>query len=153
VETAVMKNIVAFSIASLLASVSSADICKSNQSSRIEEEICRLSNIERAKDREIVLVLDPKLSRVARAHAKDMIIRKFFSHDSPDGETMSMRLKKSGAIYGYAGENIARGYKGANEVVSGWMNSRGHRKNILHPKYKKIGVGVVDRHYVQVFTD
>lgn len=139
--------------AELRPSPSPSGLCKTSDSQASEEAICRLVNVERAKDKETVLQLDSRLSQIARAHARDMIKRNYFSHESPDGETMSGRLRKGKAVYKYAGENIARGYKDSENVMIGWMNSRGHRKNILNPRYRKIGIGVVEKHYVQVFTD
>lgn len=117
------------------------------------QSVQNLTNRARSKRGLSPLKLDSRLSRVAQKFAQDMRDRGYFSHQSPEGVTMQMRLKRGGVEYGYAGENIARGHSDGQEVVSGWMNSRGHRANILHPKFEKIGVGRAGKVWVQLFTD
>jgi hypothetical protein len=83
-----------------------------------------------------------KLVRTAaRAHSKDMRVKGYFEHNSPDGKTPWDRIKAAG--YSQPGaENIAMGYATAKAVIDGWMNSPGHRANILNCKLKAVGIGV-----------
>ncbi|MDP9425213.1 MAG: CAP domain-containing protein [Actinomycetota bacterium] len=94
----------------------------------------------------------PTLQKAARAHSQDMINKDYFSHTSPSGETFSARLKRYGYTpvsgrYWTVGENIAYNSKtnvaSADAVHSQWMNSTGHRANILNGKFKQIGIGAV----------
>ena len=113
-----------------------------------EEEVVRLVNVERAKNGLSPLTEDWELSRVARYKSQDMRDRNYFSHTSPTYGSPFQMMKSFGISYKSAGENIARGYKTPSAVVSGWMNSSGHRANILNPSFTHIGVGfVADGHY------
>ncbi|RYZ68763.1 MAG: CAP domain-containing protein, partial [Proteobacteria bacterium] len=117
-----------------------------------ETEICLATNKERT-DRGLQLVYwDKALSEVATKFATDMSKRGYFSHTSPEGQTMKNRIEQAGIAYGYAGENIAFGYSNGYDVVTGWMNSKGHRENILKPEYSRIGAAQVGEHFVQIFT-
>lgn len=94
---------------------------------------------------------------VARKHSQDMWERRYFSHINPDGEDPGDRLAQGGVIYLLAGENLALAPT-VNLAHQGLMNSEGHRKNILDPRFKKIGIGVVDggvygKMFTQNFTD
>ena len=113
-----------------------------------EEEVVRLVNVERSKNGLSPLKQDWELSRVARYKSEDMRDRGYFSHTSPTYGSPFQMMKSFGISYKSAGENIARGYKTPSAVVSGWMNSSGHRANILNPSFTHIGVGfVADGHY------
>lgn len=81
------------------------------------------------------------LAAVAYAHSADMAARNFFSHNNPDGQTPFDRMRAYGISYTYAAENIAMGQRTPEAVVSGWMNSAGHRANILNPNLTHLGVG------------
>lgn len=132
----------------------------------IEREIVRLTNLERASEGLPPLSADPALGAIARAHSRDMVTRDFFSHESPDGDGPSERAEKAG--YGVRkpaeeeeaeglGENIGQVPLGMVEDIGlvthdaqriaaaqvwSWMDSRGHRNNILSEDYERIGVGV-----------
>ena len=106
-----------------------------------EAEVIRLVNIERAKNGLSPLTEDWQLSRVARYKSQDMRDRGYFSHTSPTYGSPFQMMKSFGISYRTAGENIARGYKSPADVVAGWMNSSGHRANILSPSFTHIGVG------------
>jgi uncharacterized protein YkwD len=86
------------------------------------------------------LKLSSKLSTAAQKHAKDMSKYDYFSHTSRNGTTWSKRIKKTGYKYP-GGENIAMGFDTAVSVVQAWLDSPGHRRNILDCNFKKIGVG------------
>jgi len=129
----------------------------SNVINSMEQEVARLVNIERQKAGLAPLTLSAELSKVARIKSQDMADKNYFSHTSPTyGDPFAM-MKSFGIKYGYAGENIAKGYNSAESVMNGWMNSSGHRANILNPNFKTIGVGYVKAngttYWTQMFTD
>ncbi|WP_083954002.1 SafA/ExsA family spore coat assembly protein [Cytobacillus eiseniae] len=109
----------------------------------IEEEVVQLVNQERAKNGLQPLKSNWELARVARYKSQDMLDRKYFDHNSPTYGTPFQMMKSFGITYRSAGENIAAGQSTAKEVVQAWMNSEGHRKNILSSTYTEIGVGYV----------
>ena len=108
-----------------------------------EQEVIRLVNVERAKAGLKALTEDWELSRVARYKSQDMHDLRYFSHTSPTYGSPFEMMKAFGIRYRTAGENIAMGYRTPAAVVQGWMNSPGHRANILNAFYTKIGVGYV----------
>jgi uncharacterized YkwD family protein/spore coat assembly protein SafA len=107
----------------------------------IESRVIQLTNHERAKNGLKPLTADWQLSRVARYKSAEMRDKSYFSHTSPTyGSPFSM-MRNFGVNYRSAAENIAAGQRTPHEVVQSWMNSPGHRKNILSPAYTHIGVG------------
>lgn len=106
-------------------------------------EVVKLVNAERAKAGLQPLKENWELSRVARYKSQDMIDKNYFSHTSPTYGSPFQMMKDFGISYQAAGENIAAGQRTPAEVVQAWMNSEGHRKNILSPSYTEIGVGYV----------
>ena len=108
-----------------------------------EQEVIRLVNVERTKAGLKALTEDWELSRVARYKSQDMHDLRYFSHTSPTYGSPFDMMKAFGIRYRTAGENIAMGYRTPAAVVQGWMNSPGHRANILNASYTKIGVGYV----------
>ncbi len=114
-----------------------------NQSSgrAFELEVVRLVNVERSKYGLKPLAENWELSRVARFKSMDMRDRGYFSHTSPTYGSPFDMMKNFGIRYTAAGENIAMGQRSAAEVMNGWMNSPGHRQNILNANFTQIGVG------------
>lgn len=108
----------------------------------IEQEVVRLVNIERTKQGLTALKSNDELSAVARLKSQDMRTNNYFSHTSPAYGSPFEMMKQFGISYSYAGENIARGQTSAQDVVNAWMNSTGHRQNILNSNYTEIGVGL-----------
>ncbi|MDN0199018.1 CAP domain-containing protein [Streptomyces sp. S.PNR 29] len=108
---------------------------------RTEADVIGLTNRERARAGLPPLAPDPLLATAARAHSADMVARDFYSHTSPDGSRPWDRAAAAGATRRAIGENIACGQRSPAEVVEGWMNSPGHRANILGPEFTHIGVG------------
>lgn len=106
-----------------------------------ELEVVRLVNVERAKYGLQALEENWELSRVARFKSNDMKDMKYFSHYSPIYGSPFDMIKNFGINYTAAGENIAMGQRSASEVMNGWMNSSGHRSNILNANFTQIGVG------------
>jgi uncharacterized protein YkwD len=102
-----------------------------------------LTNAQRAQHGCSALHVDVHLRAAARGHSKDMRVRHYFEHNSPDGATPWDRIKAAGYTQsGTQAENIAMGYPTAQAVVTGWMNSPGHRANILNCSLKAVGIGV-----------
>ncbi len=118
-----------------------------------ETEVIRLVNEERAKNGLKPLTSDWELSRVARYKSQDMKDNNYFSHTSPVYGSPFDMIKNFGISYKSAGENIAKGQKTPQAVVNAWMNSSGHRANILNSSYTKIGVGYVKdgNYWTQMF--
>lgn len=108
-----------------------------------EQEVARLVNVERAKAGLAPLTLNWELSRVARYKSQDMKDNRYFAHNSPTYGTPFQMIRSFGLSYRTAGENIAMGYATPAAVMNGWMNSSGHRTNILNANYTQIGVGYV----------
>jgi uncharacterized YkwD family protein len=113
--------------------------------SAYEQKVVDLTNQERAKSGLPALKVDMPLSKMAREKSRDMSANGYFSHTSPTYGSPFDMMKKYGISYRSAGENIAMGQRTPEEVVNGWMNSEGHRKNILNPNYNHIGVGYVSQ--------
>ncbi len=107
----------------------------------IEQQVINLTNQERTKAGLKPLVADWELSRVARYKSMDMRDKNYFSHDSPTYGSPFTMMKNFGITYRSAGENIAAGQPTPQQVVQAWMNSPGHRQNILNASYTHIGVG------------
>ncbi|WP_456279115.1 CAP domain-containing protein [Bacillus sp. AK128] len=115
--------------------------------SQFEQQVVTLTNQERAKYGLKALTLDTKLSEVARAKSSDMLNKGYFSHTSPTYGSPFEMMKQFGISYRTAGENIAMGQRSPQEVVQAWMNSEGHRKNILSQSFTHIGVGHIEGNY------
>lgn len=107
-----------------------------------QKEVVRLVNVERQKQGLGKLSLNAKLSNVATLKSQDMINKNYFNHTSPTYGSPFDMMKQFNISYKTAGENIAKGQKTPAEVVKAWMNSQGHRENILNKNYTEIGIGV-----------
>jgi uncharacterized protein YkwD len=109
--------------------------------SSFETEILTLVNQERAAQNLYSLSWDTELYDAAHSHSVDMATNNYFSHTSQDGRTFSDRIQAAGYQWSAAGENIAAGYSTLEAAMNGWMNSDGHRANILNSSYCDLGVG------------
>lgn len=116
-------------------------------------EILNYVNQERQKQGLKPLVLSEKLTSIANTKAQDMANKRYFSHNSPTYGSPFEMLQHFGVNYTAAGENIAQGQKTAREVMDAWLNSSGHRANILNANYTQLGVGYEKNgsHWVQLF--
>ncbi|PJY98878.1 MULTISPECIES: CAP domain-containing protein [Bacillus] len=112
--------------------------------SAYEKKVVELTNAERQKQGLKPLQIDETLSKSARAKSQDMKDKNYFDHQSPTYGSPFDMMKSFGISYKTAGENIAKGQKTPEEVVKAWMNSEGHRKNILNANFTHIGVGYVE---------
>lgn len=119
----------------------------------LESQVVTLVNKIRAENGLAALKQNWELSRVARYKSQDMADLNYFSHTSPTYGSPFQMMKTFGITYRSAGENIAKGYSTAQAVVNAWMNSPGHRANILNASYTQIGVGYVSagHHWTQMF--
>lgn len=107
----------------------------------LEDEVIRLVNAERVKNGLSPLAYNWQAARVARIKSQDMINNKYFSHTSPIYGSPFKMLESYGLRFSAAAENIAKGQRTAQEVMNSWMNSPGHRANILSKSFTQIGVG------------
>lgn len=118
------------------------------------QQVLTLVNAERAAAGLPALLQDPQAELAAKVHSEDMEGRNFFAHNTPEGWTPGDRLQMTGAS-GYLanGENVAFGQQTPAEVMTAWMNSPGHRANILYPSFTHMGVGVAEGrpYWTQVF--
>ncbi|MBD1383308.1 CAP domain-containing protein [Metabacillus arenae] len=121
--------------------------------SEFEQKVVDLTNAERQKQGLKPLQLDTKLSDVAREKSNDMKAKNYFDHNSPTYGSPFDMMKQFGIDYRTAGENIAMGQQSPEEVVNAWMNSEGHRKNIMNSEFTHIGVGHVaeGNYWTQMF--
>ncbi|MFT5353897.1 MAG: hypothetical protein ACI9KE_001097 [Polyangiales bacterium] len=126
--------------------------------SALEVEEFDLTNDARADEGRPALICDADLAAVARAHSADMCAREYFDHNNLEGQSPGDRVSNAGLAHRGIGENIAAGNGTASETHTQWMNSSGHRGNILSANYTRIGVGYAMcpsgyRHYwTQVFA-
>lgn len=128
-----------------------------------EEIVFQQTNAERAKTGAKALVSDARLNELARSRSEDMVKRNYFDHVTPDGKKVFDMLKEMGFAFSTAGENIAyNSYplsQSPQRVMTSWMNSSGHKANILNTRYGRIGIGAYKRpsdgaiFYTQVFTN
>lgn len=119
------------------------------------QEVVNLVNEERAKEGLSALKLDTKVQAAAQVRAKEC--EQLFSHTRPDGSSFATALKEQNVSYRSAGENIAWGQRSPEEVMKAWMNSSGHRANIMNPNFSTIGVGYYENangtdYWCQLFT-
>ncbi|HEX7065042.1 MAG TPA: LysM peptidoglycan-binding domain-containing protein [Bacillales bacterium] len=112
--------------------------------SQYEQKVVELTNKERTERGLQPLKVAVELSKMGDVKAEDMRDNHYFSHTSPTYGSPFDMMKQFGISYSYAGENIAAGQRTPQEVVNAWMNSPGHRRNILNSHYTYIGVGYTD---------
>lgn len=126
--------------------------------SRYDSELLRLTNAERQRAGLPPLRFSAQLGRAAQSHAADMVARRFFSHTGSNGSSTVERATAVGYRYSFLGENIAAGAATPEDTIRQWMQSPGHRRNILDANFTEIGFGYMsasaDRYryyWVQVF--
>ena len=108
----------------------------------VREEMLTRVNAIRKKAGLKALRLNSVLHKAAQGHAEDMLVRGYFAHESPSGTTVRERSRKAGYDWAAIGENIAFGQTSVDEVIETWMDSPGHRKNILSRNFTELGVGL-----------
>ncbi len=127
-------------------------------SDSVIDQVIAICNQERAKAGLGALTKTDVLCAVAQARSNELV--RSFSHNRPDGRSCFTIYDEFGVVYGYAGENIAAGQHSAQEVANAWLNSPGHRRNIMNGNYHKIGVGLAvqqgslyEYYWTEMFTD
>lgn len=108
------------------------------------ESVVEAMNRERAARGLGPLRVEPRLSLAAEDRVGDMMRKRYFDHVSPDGVQPFTWVRKRGYRYSIVGENLALGYRSGQSVVTGWMNSPGHRENMLQRGFDEVGIAVVD---------
>lgn len=126
---------------------------QNNALSAYEQKVVELTNIERTKQGLAPFEIDTELSKVAREKSRDMAAQNYFAHESPTYGSPFDMMRSFNIDYRTAGENIAKGQETPEEVVQAWMNSEGHRANILNGNFTHIGVGFIEQgnHWTQQF--
>lgn len=132
----------------------------SNCATGIVQDLFALVNASRAAEGRGPLSCDEGLGRAAQLHAEDMCALNYFSHTSDDGRTFDQRIRAQGVSAGAMAENIAAGSSTAAQVHQRWMNSPGHRANIMNGQYQRMGVGFkpcstaqYSHYWVETFAD
>ena len=119
------------------------DTVRDENTAAYAEEVIELANLERDKVKVDRLTGQGQLMQAAQTHALDMACNLFMSHTGSDGSSPFERIAHFGYVFSAAAENVAAGYASPAEVVNGWMNSVGHRENLLNPAYLDVGIGYV----------
>lgn len=132
------------------------DAPENNETLSYAEQVVNLVNIERAKEGLAPLTIDENVQAAAQVRAVEC--EQSFSHTRPNGSSFASALKEQGVSYKRSGENIAWGQRSPEEVVKAWMNSAGHRANIMNRSFTKIGVGYYQsasqiNYWSQLFID
>ncbi|GAA3755475.1 uncharacterized protein YkwD [Spinactinospora alkalitolerans] len=118
--------------------------------SALAAQVVDLTNAERADAGCAPLRIEERLVTASRSHSDDMAARDYMAHESPEGEGPGERAAEAG-YDAWSGENVAAGYSSAEAVMEGWMNSPGHRRNILDCDSRAIGVAETDGYWTQMF--
>ncbi|MFF2043437.1 CAP domain-containing protein [Kitasatospora sp. NPDC058170] len=114
----------------------------SGTAAQYAQQVVDLVNAQRAQHGCGPVTAEPRLAAAAQSHSEDMADRSYFDHASPEGYHADHRIEANGYRWSTWGENIARGQKDPAAVMDAWMNSPGHRANILNCAFKELGVGV-----------
>lgn len=130
-----------------IAALSFGPVMPAISSAITEENIVSLTNVSRVSAGLPELKANSLLSRSAQLKAEDMLAKGYFSHNSPDGRTPWEFIESTGYGYIHAGENLAVNFTEAEEVESAWMNSPGHKANILNKAFEEIGIGIAQGAY------
>ncbi|MCM3698698.1 CAP domain-containing protein [Paenibacillus macerans] len=125
---------------------------QAQDSSKFAQQVLDLVNKERSKAGLGALTMSPELANMAMVKAQDMYNNNYFDHNSPTHGSPFDMMKEFGITYNSAGENIAKGQSTPTQVMNDWMNSPGHKANILNSSYTKIGVAYYNSEWVQEFT-
>lgn len=122
-----------------------------NITDKFDQQILDLVNKERAKVGAKPLKFSEKLDRAADAHSQDQAANNKMSHSGSNGSRFDSRIKDEGFLFSRAAENVAAGQKDPLQVMEGWMNSSGHRANILNPQLENIGIGSATNNDGRIF--
>jgi uncharacterized protein YkwD len=109
--------------------------------SDFQAQLLQMLNAERQKIGAPPLRISSQLAQAAQRHADDMAKNNFLSHEGSDGSTMESRIQETGYAFSAIAENVAGGQPTPESVIQTWLNSSGHRRNMLNPEYTEIGIG------------
>ncbi len=110
----------------------------------LASEVAQGLNANRAANGLGQVAFDRRLGQAAMAHACDMSVNAFFGHNGSNGSNVAERVNATGFKQCLVAENIAWGYPNSSQIVNGWMNSAGHRANMLHPRAEQFGIAITD---------
>lgn len=119
-----------------------APVAMANTDTLMEDEVVHLVNVQRVKAGCDPLTVDDRLAKAAEEHSTDMAERNYFDHTTPEGLTFRDRILHAGYANPQTAENLARGQRDAEQVMDSWMDSPGHRANILNCDLTRVGVGL-----------
>ena len=128
------------------------NVCSSAET-QVIYELCELTNYERTSRGIPALTLEPLRSEVMQLHVEEMEEYRYLSHTNNQGQSPFDRLRAVQIFYKAAGENIAASQATPRNVVDAWMNSPGHRRNMLDPIFRRLGLGHKNNYWGQIFTD
>lgn len=132
-----------FSLGTALPGAANAASCgRPGEAQSLQTELLRYLNAERQRHGLSALRLNPALDRAAEGHACDNARRRGVSHVSSNGAHLKQRLQRAGYKFSLAAENTGRGFGNSRRAVEWWMNSSGHRKNILMQGVREVGIGI-----------
>ena len=126
------------------------NIAQANDWSSAANRVLELTNYHRQRNGLRPLQFNASLNNSAQAHSNDMAAHNYFDHTGSDGSSSGRRARQYGFEGGYTAENIST-RKSPDDVVTGWMNSPGHRRNILDPNYRYMGIGYSKGKWTQTF--
>jgi uncharacterized protein YkwD len=139
-----------------IAGAQTPEILVAQTNETVAEELLRLVNVERRRVNAKPLVLSPQLTAAAQRHSQDMAANRRMSHTGSDGSTMRSRIDDTQYRWSTIGENVAMGQPNAAAVMAAWVNSPGHRQNILNPAFTELGIGYATAanrpYWTQVFA-
>ena len=138
-----LSVIAAFGLTVLATQASAGAACVTpNNVNAMATQIFDGVNQSRRANGKSQLNYNPTLGQAAMSHACDMLVNDFFSHEGTGGTTVQARVRRAGYQDCLVAENIAWGYPTAGQIVTGWMNSPGHRSNMLHARATEMGIGI-----------
>lgn len=123
-------------------SAAAADCVAPPNVNELATQIAAGLNQSRRNNGQLPLRFNRKLGQAAMVHACDMLVNDFFDHQGSDGTNSQARVRNAGYNDCIVAENIAWGYPRSEQIVDGWLNSHGHRRNMLHPRIEEFGVGI-----------
>ena len=145
-----LAAVLAVAAAAGAADPASASVCSVDRAQPLTVTTLCLINDARARHAAPRLRIDPRLERAARRHARDMVVRRYFSHTSPQGLSSSARIERTGWMRGRRrwtiGENIAwrTGAPDPRAIVRRWLRSRPHRHVLLDGRFRVVGIGIAE---------
>ena len=141
-----MKTMLRLAIIAILSTFATQAVANCQAPTNVNQlatEIAAGLNANRRAAGESPLRYNRKLGRAAMRHACDMVANGFFDHRGTDGSNSQARVRNAGYRDCIVAENLAWGYPRSEQIITGWMNSPGHRRNMLHPRIEEFGIGII----------